>query len=125
VWDGADQLVNLEHRQPLCFNPLLGGVTLERAPARMNLGAANATGLDWGARPAFLQRQVAARCEDGLLRTSRPKSSALRDSGSWADRRKVDAFNLFYADIEADALARAAAQIGRPLSPVTPVEQGG
>lgn len=125
VWDGADQLVNLEHRQPLCFNPLLGGVTLERAPARMNLGAANATGLDWGARPAFLQRQVAARCEDGLLRTSRPKSSALRDSGSWADRRKVDAFNLFYADIEADALARAEAQVGRPLSPVATVEQGG
>lgn len=125
VWDGADQLVNLEHRQPLCFNPLLGGVTLERAPARMNLGAANATGLDWGARPAFLQRQVAARCENGLLRTSRPKSSALRDSGSWADRRKVAAFNLFYADIEADALARAEVQIGRPLSPVTNVEQGG
>lgn len=114
VWDGADQLVNLEHRAPLCFNPLLGGVTLERAPPRLNLGAANATGLEWGARPAFLQRQVSARCEDGLLRTSKPKSSALRDSGSWADRRKVDAYNLFYADLEADALARAAAMIRRP-----------
>lgn len=125
VWDGADQLVNLEHRQPLCFNPLLGAVTTERAPARMNLGAANATGLDWGARPAFLQRQVSARCENGLLRTSRPKSNALRDTGSWADRRKVDAFNLFYADIEADAVARAEAKIGRPLSPAADVEQGG
>ncbi|OYX03844.1 MAG: hypothetical protein B7Z12_08705 [Caulobacter vibrioides] len=114
VWDGADQLVNLEHRQPLCFNPLLGAVTTERAPA-----------LDWGARPAFLQRQVSARCENGLLRTSRPKSNALRDTGSWADRRKVDAFNLFYADIEADALARAEARIGRPLSPTAGVEQGG
>ena len=62
---------------------------------------------------------------NGLLRTSRPKSSALRDSGSWADRRKVAAFNLFYADIEADALARAEVQIGRPLSPVANVEQGG
>lgn len=116
VWDRSDQLVNLEGRAPLCFNPLLGAVSPERAPARLNLGAANATGLDWGARPAFLQRQVSARCENGVLRTSKPKSSALRDSGSWADRRKVDAYNLFYADLEADALARAAAMTGKPLA---------
>lgn len=118
VWEGDDQLDNLDGRTPLCFNPLLGGVSLERAPARMNLGAANATGLEWGARPAFLQRQVSAVCENGLLRTSRPKSNALRDSGSWADRRKVDAFNLFYADIEADARARVATATGRPLEPL-------
>lgn len=124
VWDGADQLVNLEHRTPLCFNPLLGGTGLERAPAKLNLGAANATGLDWGARPPFLQRQVSARCENGLLRTSKPKSSALRDSGSWADRRKVDAFNLFYADLEADALARSATMIGRPLASAPAGQQG-
>ncbi len=124
VWDGTDQLVNLEHRTPLCFNPLLGGVTLERAPARLNLGAANATGLEWGARPAFLQRQVSAVCENGLLRTSKPKSNALRDNGSWADRRKVDAYNLFYADVEADALSRAATITGRPLAAAPAVEQG-
>jgi hypothetical protein len=121
VWDRSDQLVNLEGRTPLCFNPLLGGVSLEKAPARLNLGATNATGLDWGARPAFLQRQVSARCENGVLRTSKPKSNSLRDSGSWADRRKVDAYNLFYADLEADALARAAAMTGKPLAAV---EQG-
>jgi hypothetical protein len=120
VWDRSDQLVNLEGRTPLCFNPLLGAVSPERAPARLNLGAANATGLDWGARPAFLQRQVSARCENGVLRTSKPKSSALRDSGSWADRRKVDAYNLFYADLEADALARAGAMIGKPLAAAPP-----
>lgn len=124
VWDGTDQLVNLDHRTPLCFNPLLGGVSAERAPARLNLGAANATGLEWGARPAFLQRQVSAHCENGLLRTSKPKSSALRDTGSWADRRKVDAFNLFYADLEADALARSATMIGRPLVAVPAIPQG-
>ncbi|ADG10388.1 DUF3089 domain-containing protein [Caulobacter segnis] len=113
IWDPSDQLVNLEGRTPLCFNPLLGGTSPERAPARLNLGATNATGLDWGARPPFLQRQVSARCENGILRTSRPKSSSLRDSGSWADRRKVDAFNLFYADLEADALARGKAATGQ------------
>jgi hypothetical protein len=123
VWDSSDQLVNLEGRTPLCFNPLLGAVSPERAPARLNLGATNATGLEWGARPAFLQRQVSARCENGVLRTSRPKSSSLRDSGSWADRRKVDAYNLFYADLETDALARAATATGRALAAV-PAEQG-
>ena len=124
IWDGADQLVNLEQRTPLCFNPLLGGVSLERGPARLNLGAANATGLDWGARPAFLQRQVSARCENGLLRTSKPKSKALRDSGSWADRRKVDAFNLFYLDLETDALARSATVTGRPLAVGAAISKG-
>lgn len=123
IWDNSDQLVNLEGRTPLCFNPLLGAVSPERAPARLNLGATNATGLEWGARPAFLQRQVSARCENGVLRTSRPKSSALRDSGSWADRRKVDAYNLFYADLETDALARVATVTGRALA-VVPIEQG-
>lgn len=107
IWDPSDQLVNLEGRTPLCFNPLLGGTSQERAPAKLNLGAANATGLDWGARPPFLQRQVSARCENGILRTSKPKSKSLRDTGSWADQRKVDAFNLFYADLEADALERS------------------
>lgn len=118
IWDAGDQLIDLNGRQALCFNPLLGGLGGERAPAKMNQGAANATGLEWGARPAFLQRQVSAGCEDGLLHTSRPKSTALRDAGSWADRRKVDGFNLFYADIEADALERVGALVNIAAQPV-------
>lgn len=115
IWDSGDQLIDLNGRRALCFNPLLGGVSQERAPARLNQGAANATGLEWGARPAFLQRQVWARCQDGLLHTGRPKSTSLRDAGSWADRRKVDSFNLFYADIEADAQGRVATLTGKPV----------
>jgi hypothetical protein len=111
IWDSADQLIDLNGRPALCFNPLLGGTGAEKAPARLNLGAANATGLEWGARPAFLQRQVWAQCQGGLLYTGRAKSTALRDAGSWADRHKVDGFNLFYADIEADAQARVAAAL--------------
>lgn len=109
VWDQDGQLVNLEGRVPLCFNPLLGAASNAPAPARLSLGAANATGLEWGARPAFLTRQVAAECEKGVLRVSRPKSSSLRPSGSWTDQRKAAAYNLFYADIEADAKARVEA----------------
>ena len=118
VWDREGQLVNLQGRVPLCFNPLLGAASNAPAPARLSLGAANATGLEWGARPAFLTRQVAARCEKGVLRVSRPKSSSLRPSGSWTDQRKAAAYNLFYADIEADAKARVGAlEIQRAAAP--------
>ena len=109
VWNDAGVLENLSPRPALCFNPVLGATTETAAPARLHLGAADATGLEWDARPAFLTRQVTTRCEGGVLRVSRPKSSSLSPSGSWANRRKVPGFNLFYADLEADAKARLAA----------------
>ena len=113
VWNPQGELVNLSTRPALCFNPILGGVSASEAPARLHLGAATATGLDWGARPAFLARQVSAQCQAGVLRVTRPKSAALQQKGSWADRRKVPGFNLFYADLEADATARLAAWSAR------------
>jgi len=109
VWDERGQLVELGGREPLCVNPLRGAVTFEKVPARENLGATNATGLEWGARPAFLQRQAGAQCVDGVLRVTRPKSDAFKPSGSWAERLKAPGYNLFYADLEADAQARVAA----------------
>lgn len=109
VWNEHGELANLTPRPALCFNPLLGAVADQPAPARLHLGAANATGLEWGARPAFMARQVSARCERGVLVVSHPKSSSLKRGGDWADRRKVPGFNLFYADLEADAKERLAA----------------
>lgn len=108
------QLDNLHGRVPVCFNPLLGAASDAAAPARLSLGAANASGLEWGARPAFLTRQVSARCEKGVLRVSRPRSPSLKPTGSWADRRKAAPYNLFYADLEADAKARVAALRATP-----------
>jgi hypothetical protein len=105
---GGDELVNLQG-PALCFNPILGATTDEPAPARMHLGAANATGLEWGARPAFLAREVSAQCEGGILRVSSPKSASLKPSGSWTEQRMAPGFNLFYADLEADAQARVVA----------------
>ena len=108
VWNARGELVNLNGRPALCFNPILGATTDERAPARLNLGAANATGLEWDARPAFLARQVSARCENGVLQVSKPRSGAFVRNGSWTERKKVPGYNLFYADLEADALGRVA-----------------
>jgi hypothetical protein len=115
VWDETGHLVELEGREPLCVNPLRGAVSFEKVPARENLGAANATGMEWGARPAFLQRQVGAQCVGGVLRVSKPKSASFKPAGSWADRLKAPGANLFYADLEADAEARVAA-VTRALS---------
>lgn len=109
VWNARGQLVGLAPRAPLCVNPLLGAATDAAAPERLNLGAVNATGLDWGARPGMLVRQVAARCDNGLLRVTRPRSDSLRPWGSWAIRHKAPGYNLFYADIQADVAARLAA----------------
>jgi hypothetical protein len=113
IWAPGGELENLHGRPALCFNPILSATTGEPAPARLHRGAANATDLEWGARPAFMARQVSARCEGGVLRVSAPKSSALKRTGSWADRRKVPGYNLFYADLEADAKGRVEAFLGR------------
>ncbi len=123
VWNARGQLVTLAGRPALCVNPILGARTDVEAPARLNLGAANATDLEWGARPAFLVRQVAAQCENGLLRTTRPRSASLRRSGGWAERQKVPGYNVFYADIESDASERAATfQRSQVISAVKPTK---
>jgi hypothetical protein len=107
VWTPDGRLVGLAGREPLCVNPLLGAQSDAEAPPRLNLGAANATGLEWGVRPGFMARQVGARCEGGILRVTRPRSGLLRPSGDWADRLRAPGYNLFWADVEADAQARA------------------
>jgi len=112
VWNGAE-LENLKGRPALCFNPMLGATTQVMAPARLHQGAANATGLEWGARPAFLGRQVSAQCKGGVLLVTPPKSASLQKSGTWTDRRMVPGYNLFYLDLETDALARVSALTGR------------
>lgn len=109
VWDSAGQLVEIGEREPLCVNPVLGARTGELSRQRDHLGAANATGVEWGVRPAFLSRQVTAQCVDGLLRVSKPRSKSLRPQGSWTARQRAPQYNLFYADIEADAERRVAA----------------
>jgi hypothetical protein len=125
VWDDTGALVTLGGRAALCVNPLTGTETGALAPARMNLGAVNATNLEWGARPAFLPHEVNARCVDGVLHVSRPSSPSLRPSGSWADRKKAPAYNLFYADLEADAKARTATFMAAEAAASAPVSTPG
>jgi hypothetical protein len=115
VWTLDNRLEPLAGRPVLCVNPLLGAQSEAVAPAKLNRGAANATGLEWGLRPSFLHNQVGAQCRGGLLYVTSPTSPSLQPTGFWARRRKARPFNLFYADIEADAEARVEALLGRRL----------
>lgn len=108
-WDDRGQLVELEGRTPICVNPVTGSSDEAPAAARASRGATNATGLEWGARPALRTREIATECRDGLLRHTEPDLEAYRETGSWADRRKSRPYNLFYGDLEADVQTRAAA----------------
>jgi hypothetical protein len=117
VWNDRGRLVDLAGRPALCVNPLLGARSDAPAPDKANLGAAVATGFEWNERPAFLQRQVSARCVDGLLEVSKPKSKVFKPAGGWADRLKVPPYNLFYLDLEVDGQARVSALIGRDAYP--------
>ena len=67
-----------------------------------------------GERPPLVARAVEARCDEGILKVSRPKAASLRPKGGWADRMKMPPYNLFYGDLEADAQARVAASLGVP-----------
>lgn len=108
----GDVLRPLAGRAAVCVNPLTGAAATAAA-ARQNLGAASASGVEWGVRPAFLPQQVSAECRGGVLRVSRPSSPGMRLSAAWADSKKVPPYNVFYADLEADASARVAALLGR------------
>lgn len=106
VWDARGQLVDLDGRPALCVNPVTGSTDTRRVEARAHKGGTNATGLEWGARPALLAREIATQCRGGLLRHTEPTSESFRETGGWSDRRKSRPYNLFYGDIEADVQAR-------------------
>ncbi len=109
VWDDQGRLAPLGERLPLCVNPLLGGVGNDVADEKLNLGAANASGIEWGLRPGFLARQVGAVCKGGILNVTRPRSTSLQPPLTWPQRLRAVPFNLFYANLAADAHVRVAA----------------
>lgn len=120
VWSPDNELETLDARPALCVNPITGAGGPGHSGSREALGAVNATGLEWGARPPLLKREVSAWCKDGVLRVSRPRSTVFKRTGGWADRLKVAPYNLFFADLEADALARIAVLQGQGTKAIVP-----
>ena len=106
VWDDRGRLVDLGDRPALCVNPVTGSTDEAAVEARSHRGATNATGLEWGARPALMAREMATHCRDGLLRHTPPRRESFREQGDWSERRMARPYNLFYGDIEADVQTR-------------------
>ncbi|MDV6329391.1 DUF3089 domain-containing protein [Asticcacaulis sp. 201] len=104
-WQG-DGLEGLGSQKGVCVNPLIGAATNEEVDARRSLGATNATDLEWGTEPARIARKVSAHCLGGLLFVDKPKSPSFDDGGTWEEKRKVNPYNLFYGDLQADMQAR-------------------
>lgn len=104
-WDG-DVLNAIGSQKAVCVNPLLGAALADEADAKRSLGATNATGLEWGTEPPLMTRKVSARCLGGLLFVDKPQSPSFKDTGTWEQKRKVNAYNLFYGDLEADMQTR-------------------
>lgn len=109
TWDQRGRLINVDRATTVCVNPITGSADKPLATSRDSRGATNATNLEWGVRPPLQGRAVSAECREGLLRYVRPDSESFRRQGAWAEQRKAPPYNLFYADIEADALTRLAA----------------
>ncbi|AQR61978.1 hypothetical protein BZG35_10190 [Brevundimonas sp. LM2] len=106
TWDQYGALVSTEAAALACVNPVTGSTEMPSATMRQSRGATNATNLEWGARPAFQSRIVSAKCQDGVLWHTQPQGESFRDRGTWAERRKIPAYSLFYADIESDVAER-------------------
>jgi hypothetical protein len=121
MWQGG-RIVPLGDAPLACVNPLTGSLTDGAVDAQENLGAANASDLEWGEQPGFQSHQVGAQCADGVLQVTRPRSPGLRGRDGWADGQRVRAYNWFYADLAADAAARIEALAERPPQPDPEIE---
>ena len=118
TWQG-DQLEAKGSQKAVCVNPLSGIADGVDVNAKRSLGATNATGLEWGTEPALMTRQVSARCLGGLLFVDKPSSPSFNDGGTWEDQRKVNPYNLFYGDLQADMQARWQTFQAAPVPPTT------
>ncbi|MCU0882265.1 MAG: DUF3089 domain-containing protein [Hyphomonadaceae bacterium] len=100
--------------QPVCVNPLTGTADAV-SPASTNRGAASASGLEPGVRPAMLPGQTGAACVDGLLQVDPDRPPALRpDRLDIGAHHKPALYNLFWQALEDDSIRRMAAIGGRP-----------
>ncbi len=108
TWADAGEFTLSGGQALACVNPLSWQADGEPALARQHRGGASAEGLMLGERPSPLANQTGAQCQDGLLIIEQPRSRSLRRPSRLAEVRRAPPFNLFYADIEADAERRLA-----------------
>ncbi|MEM6626616.1 MAG: DUF3089 domain-containing protein [Pseudomonadota bacterium] len=107
TWTPEGDLISVTGQRLLCVNPLLWTDTGDFAPNRIHRGGARAAGLEPEMEPAILPNAVSAQCIDSVLVVDNPRDGELRRPLGFGARFKTPNFNLFYADIAANAGARA------------------
>jgi hypothetical protein len=124
IWDAKGDLVSMKGGDLVCVNPLTWRIDDAYAPPERNIGAASATGVAHGARPAVIAKAVGARCEKGILIVDTPQRRILRRGNWFGSKWKAQPFNLFYYDLARNAEGRLAALEQRlaiepePLAPI-------
>ncbi|MFN3835173.1 MAG: DUF3089 domain-containing protein [Glycocaulis sp.] len=108
TWSGPGEFALTGGQALACVNPLGWMAGEDPVSARQHRGGAAAEGLQLGERPSPLANQTGAQCRNGLLIIEQPRSRTLRRPSRLAEVRRAPPFNLFYADIEADAERRLA-----------------
>ncbi len=99
IWNGSDIYFTTKNHTLLCINPLLWSQNTMHAPAHLHKGGVAASNLEFNETPAILANQVSAQCRNGILYTSSPISSRLKQKRSFGHRLKTKPYNLFYKDI--------------------------
>ena len=101
----------------ICVNPLLWTQSEDYAPARLHKGGVAAEGLDPDMRPAPLDKQVGAQCQDGLLLTDKPRSRSLRRPLKVGGKFRTLPSNLFYEDLRLNSIQRVESLIEANILP--------
>ncbi|MFQ5562845.1 MAG: DUF3089 domain-containing protein [Parvularculaceae bacterium] len=106
IWTRGGELESVRGKELLCVNPLSWTRTEDYVGPDHHKGAASATGLKLGDRPAPIAKAIGARCVNGILVVDRPRQEFLR-RGRWIGAKwHVQPYNLFYRDLALDAERR-------------------
>ncbi len=108
AYDG-NNYSSVEGQALTCVNPLLWTQSEDYAPSRLHKGGVAAEGLDPETRPAPLDKQVGAQCQDGLLFIDKPRSRTLRRPIKVGGKFRTLPSNLFYEDLRLNAQDRVEA----------------
>ena len=110
IWTPAKGYHSLNSAPFACVNPLTGGTSQTDAMASANRGSAASSNLERGIQPPLLPGETGARCRNGflLVEVNRPASLSRKrfELGAFY---KITGYNLFYAALTTDAVARVAA----------------
>lgn len=109
VWDGDMKAESLASPEPVCVNPVTWQANEQPSSREDHVGAASATGIEFGAMPPAVAKAVVAQCVGGVLVVEPPSQDYFRRAPWFKAKWRAQPFNLFFHDIAENAALRTAA----------------